>query len=228
MLCEQGLNMFSVLKTSRVPKSFNVAVQQAGLDVSNYPSLILIGHGGNVMWRSLREHGLAGANPVDTFSLLQATQFIGEYMDDCPYEVLYPGDIPIPLQQLGALAGWHHPSPLGVGVSERFGPWFSYRVVMLVQAELAEEVTETGESPCAQCVDKPCVSTCPAQALSAAGSPNVSACVDYRLKSHSPCELSCLARLACPVGASYRYDDEQLHYFYRHSLASIKSYLAVS
>lgn len=227
MLCAQGLNMFSVLSCNKLPQTFHAAVRQAGLDLLNYPSLILIGHAGNAMWRQLRIQGrLAQSDPVDAFSLFHATRFVNEYLDACPHMVLYPGEIPIPLQKLGVVAGWQHRSPLGVGINESFGPWFGYRAALLVQAALPEDVLTAGESPCDRCSQQPCVSTCPAGALSAADSPDVQACVNYRLQQNSPCASQCLARLACPVGRQHRYGDEQLHYFYRRSLGSIKKYLA--
>lgn len=226
MLCEQGLNMLSVLSSAELPAAFNAAMQQAQIEWRDYPSLILIGHSGNVLWQRMKERGVQEPDPVDTFSLFCIKQLINIYMDGCPHIVLYPGKIPIPLQQLGALAGWHHRSPLGVGVNELYGPWFGYRAALLAKAKLPVDVSVPGKSPCDQCVHKPCINNCPAKALSPADSPDVNVCIDYRLHNSSPCELQCLARLACPVGQNYRYNDEQLHYFYRRSLASIKAYLA--
>lgn len=226
MLYEQGLNMFAVLRSADLSAAFNAAMQQAQIELCAYPTLILIGHSGNVMWHRLKQRGLEGPDPVDAFSLFHAAEFINIYMDGCSHIVLYPGEISIPLQQLGSLAGWHHSSPLGVGVNERYGPWFGYRLALLVQAKLPVDVKMPGESPCRQCTDKPCVNACPARALSTTDAPDVPVCVDYRMQSDSQCELQCLARLACPVGEQYRYNDEQLHYFYHRSLVSIKAYLA--
>lgn len=225
MLFEQGLNLFSALGSAGLPKAFHVAMQQAHIDMDRYPTLILIGHGGNAMWRQARaQDRLQGADPIDSFSLFYVTRFINEYMDGCPHVVLYPGPIPIPLQQLGALAGWHHASPLGVGVNEQYGLWFGYRAAVLVQTKLAVDVAVRGDSPCVRCKDKPCVHTCPASALSTTNSPNVGVCVDFRLEHNSPCANQCLARSVCPAGEQYRYSDDQMRYFYRRSLASIRQY----
>ena len=228
VLSEQGLNMVAVLGVDSLPATFNSAVRETGIRIEDYASLLLIGHGGNRMWGALNEHGMAEANPVDEYSAACAVRFVREALDDCPYRILYPEDIPIPLQQLGFLAGWHHASPLGIGVSGCWGPWFGYRVALLVQPELpiiTDLPTQSpSQSPCEQCVNKPCISVCPAGALSAHGPPDVGACVDHRLGLNSACTLQCLARLACPVGVRHRYCDEQIRYFYGRSLDSIRNY----
>ena len=227
MLIEQGLNLFAVLRRNDLPQSFGEAVQRAQIKLRNYDSLILIGHAGNDMWRQLKNQGrFNGPNPVDDFSRFHAARFINDYLDGCPHQWLYPGDVAIPLQRLGAMAGWQHSSPLGVGVNEHFGPWFGYRAALLVQPALPEDLVNAGESPCDSCLHQPCISSCPAQALSKTAPPQLSACVDYRLQQHSPCKAQCLARLACPVGAEHRYDHEQLRYFYRRSLDSIKQHMS--
>jgi epoxyqueuosine reductase QueG len=140
--------------------------------------------------------------------------------------LLYPGSIPIPLQQLGALAGWHHRSPLGLGVHERYGPWFGYRAAVLIDTVLPATSAAKGQSPCERCADKPCIAVCPAKALSESAPPDVGACADYRLAQGSPCALQCTARLACPVGGKHRYEDTQLRYYYGRSLQSIRAYTA--
>ncbi len=228
VLSEQGLNMVAVLGVDSLPAVFNSVVRESGIRIEDYASLLLIGHGGNRMWDALNEHGMAGANPVDEYSAACAVRFGRESLDDCRYRILYPGDIPIPLQQLGSLAGWHHASPLGIGVSESWGPWFGYRAALLVQPELPVmtdlPMQSPKQSPCEQCVNKPCISVCPAGALSVHGPPDIGACVGHRLGQDSTCALQCLARLVCPVGERHRYCDEQVRYFYGRSLDSIRSY----
>ena len=226
MLSEQGLNMLAILSAEMLPTVLSSALKETDLEVEDYFSLILIGHSGNTMWQRLQEQDDKGGNPVDEFSIFYAKLFVEKYLDGCEYSVLYPGELPIPLQQLGAIAGWHHSSPLGLGVNKSFGPWFGYRAALLVRAKLPVLVDQLGESPCTQCTDKPCISACPANALSYSKLPNISNCVDYRMQERSPCELQCLARLACPVGLEFRYSDEQLHYFYGRSITAIKAHMA--
>lgn len=228
MLSAQGLNMLAILSADMLPTALHTALQEADIRLQNYFSLVLIGHSGNTMWQRLHKHkeGVRGQDPVDEFSISYTKMFIEKYLDGCEYIVLYPGELPIPLQQLGTIAGWHHRSPLGLGINSAYGPWFGYRAAMLVRAKLPVMVDRLGESPCEQCADKPCISACPVNALSDSKFPNISICVDYRLQEQSPCELQCLARLACPVGKEFRYCEEQLNYFYSRSLDSIKAHLA--
>lgn len=228
MLSQRGLNLFAALPTKSLPEAFNKPVRQANIEPEDYPSLILIGHAGTLIWQKLKDNWGSGPDPVDEYSVHHALKFVDQNLDGCRRALLYPGTTPIPLQQLGSMAGWHHDSPLGLGLHSVYGPWFGYRAALLVAANLPQRVAPGTASPCRQCVDKPCVSACPPHALTAAASPDVSACVTYRLQDRSPCASSCLARLACPVGKEFSYGDEQLRYFYRRSLKSIRSYMASS
>ncbi|GIS88980.1 MAG: hypothetical protein CM1200mP18_16900 [Gammaproteobacteria bacterium] len=38
----------------------------------------------------------------------------------------------IALQKLGKFAGWSHPSPIGIDLHPRYGPWFAFRAVFLI------------------------------------------------------------------------------------------------
>jgi len=226
MLAEQGLNMFAALELDGLPHAFNQAARTSGIRIEDYSRLLLFGHGGNRMWKALNKHGMTGTDPVDHHSVFHVVRFVQRYLDACPYRILYPGNIPIPLQQLGSLAGWHHCSPLGIGVNGTYGPWFGYRAVVLVRAGLPFMTEPPAPSPCEQCADKPCISVCPASALSAGAPPDVGACIDYRMQTDSTCALKCLARLICPIGTRFRYCDEQVRYFYGRSLESIKAFQA--
>lgn len=217
--------MFAVLDAGLWPQAFINTARQANITLDDRYSLILIGHGGNAMWQKLNPQRSRGPDPVDEFSVRSAKHFVRRYVGACGYEILYPGPVPIPLQQLGAIAGWHHPSPLGLGVNPLYGPWFGYRVVLLVPVKLPTQIDSGGRSPCDECASKPCLFACPAKALSAARAPDVKACVDYRLQDGSPCQSQCHARLACPVGEEFRYQPAQLNYYYGRSLQSIRAYM---
>lgn len=226
MLSEQGFNLFAVLEMDMLPTDLEVVLTTGGVDTDAYSRLIMIGHGGNLMWERLGEAGLEGSDPVDDYSVRIARRFIEEFLGGCEYLILYPGALPVPLQQLGSIAGWHHDSPLGVGVNRRYGPWFGYRVVMLVRAEIPVFTDQVGPSPCAYCPEKPCVAACPAGALSADGSPEIVTCIAHRVTAGSRCAYKCHARTACPAGSAHRYGEDQIRYFYGKSLESIKAYLA--
>lgn len=223
-LHEQGLNLFAVLNSGHCTPDFMAAVERAGIPLEQYPSLVLLGHAGRDIWKKIAPMLDHSRDPVDEFSKSQALQFVARYLDGCPSALLYPGLDDIPLQQLGAAAGWHHPSPLGLGVNSVYGTWFGYRAAVLVGMALPAFIGRPSESPCQTCADKPCVAACPTSALAVDSAPDVTACVDYRLAVESPCASKCLARLACPVGRQFRYGPEQLGYFYRRSLETIREY----
>jgi hypothetical protein len=162
------------------------------------------------------------ADPIDAHSL----RAIGAALADRPHRVLYPGvgSSTVPLARLGALAGWHHPSPLGLGIHPEHGLWFAYRaLVVLAAPDLEPTPPAPGGPPCESCVDQPCLRACPAGAVDPAGF-RVRECVEFRVREASPCQDRCLARLACPVGAASRYDPDQLAYHYLQSLATIRRY----
>lgn len=226
MLAARGLNLFAVLDLGRLPGHLLSTLPDKS--TVDYSRLIMIGHGGVQMWKCLREGGLQGADPVDEYSVGHATGFVERFLGGCDHRVLYPGNTLVPLQQLGSIAGWHHDSPLGLGVNTEFGPWFGYRAVLLVRAEIPVSTDPPGTSPCSSCTDKPCISTCPVNALSPAMTPDIKVCVEHRTVEGSRCAYACHARQACPAGSAHRYDDEQIRYFYGRSLDSIKAYMASS
>lgn len=223
-LADQGLNLLAILPCNGLPNEIRQAMLAEGIPLQDYRSLVLIGHGSRRLWQALTEFGMQTADPVDHFSLVMTRRFIDEFLDSPSVLMLYPIGYTISLQQLGALAGWHHPSPLGLGINEAYGVWFAYRAAFLTTLALPAIKNPISISPCDTCQDKPCVSACPAQAVQGVGQFKVTACIDFRLQEQSICQDRCLSRLACPVAPEHRYEPEQLHYHYTHSLVSIRRY----
>jgi epoxyqueuosine reductase len=131
------------------------------------------------------------------------------------------------LQQLGELAGWSHPSPLGQGINPTYGVWFAYRAVFLTTAELPLTGGAPRPSPCDACLDKPCLSACPAGAVQPARF-DIDGCANYRLQPASPCADRCLARMACPYFPEHRYSLEQIRYHYGRSLETLAAWYGTS
>ena len=223
-LANNGLNLFATLDCAALPDEMVQAMVSEDIPLHDYTSLVLVGHGGRQLWRVLAAFGMKTADPVDHFSLVMTRQFIDDYLGAPPVLILYPSDYTIPLQGLGTLAGLHHPSPLGLAINETYGLWFAYRSVFLTTMSLPPIQHQLATSPCNTCRDKPCVSTCPAQAVRDVGQFKMMNCVDYRLQARSRCRDRCLSRLACPVAPEHRYDLEQLNYHYNHSLVSLQKY----
>jgi hypothetical protein len=94
----------------------------------------LIGHGSQRLWQALTEFGMKTADPVDHFSLVMPRRFTDEFPGVPPVLMLYPTDDNIPLQRLGALAGWPHLPPLGINGTCAL--WFAYRAAFLTTLPL--------------------------------------------------------------------------------------------
>jgi epoxyqueuosine reductase len=230
-----GLNRHAVFDLADLPDDIVGSI--AG-GTTGYRQLILIGHGGRALWEAVRKSGVGGADPIDDFTLRTIRQWMSECQPDNRYTILYPGPQPIALQRLGALAGWHQASPFMVGIDAEWGTWYAYRAVVLADTHFAPSpAVDPGasscfhdvalghgrSSPCAACQDKPCIAACPASAM-AGGAFSLQRCVAWRKQDGSTCALTCLARVACPVGSDHRYCPAQLAHTYSISLQTIKEH----
>lgn len=211
-LTAQGLNLQAVFKASHLP---------AALGDNLDGSLLLLGNGGRAFWDGIPEHLWSDPDPLDRYARQCAEEYMRSEYPGRRYRILYPGDLPVGLQRLGIEAGWHHDSPLKLGINPVFGLWYAYRVLLWVEGELTPTTTVQQESPCEQCEDKPCLSGCPVQALSASDGKQLERCIDYRLVEESPCQSTCLARLRCPVAPQHRYSEQQLNYHYQQSFKTL-------
>ena len=212
-----GLNLHAIFNLAQLPPEM-----MAKLDIPPhaYRQLIVLGHGGKAMWESLKVSGIQSDNPVDTFSIQAIQRYFAQYLPDAGYDVIYPGICPVGLQALGRLAGWHHASPLMLGINATWGTWYACRVVVLADTDFATTVPLQGTPPCASCQHKPCVDHCPAAAL-AEGVLDFQKCIDYRKQSASKCKSTCLARVSCPVAGEHRYSAAQIEYHYSISMKII-------
>ena len=224
-LANNGLNLFASLRCVELPEALQTQLRHGNVPVDDYSHLLLTGHGGRLLWQKLQEVGMETADPVDTFSTQLTTQFITDYLSNPPHLMLYPfGDYLVPLTQLGEWAGWSHPSPIGQGIHAQFGVWFAYRTAVLVNGDFPTTPRPQTTSPCQGCVDKPCISTCPAGAAREDAF-HISPCVNFRLGDNSLCADRCLARMACPVAPQHRYTLPQIQYHYTHSLTTIRQWM---
>jgi epoxyqueuosine reductase len=223
-LTDAGLNLFAVLDCATLPEAITTPMLASGVPLSDYRRLLLLGHGGRRLWTALQKWGWQTADPIDHYSTQITRQFIRHYLGDPPTCWLYPNaPYLVPLQQLGTWAGWSYPSPLGQGIHPEFGVWFAYRAAFLTTVELPLCVEPERPSPCASCLAKPCIATCPVEAVQMDRF-DVDGCAHYRLRTQSPCVDRCLARLACPVFPEHRYTLAQIQYHYHHSLATLRDW----
>jgi epoxyqueuosine reductase len=225
---QAGLNLVAVLDCAALPETTAQIMRESGVPLDAYRRLVLLGHGGKRMWRALQKWGLKTADPVDYYSTTVTHQFVTDYLDNPPILWLYPDtQFLIPLQQLGELAGWSHPSPLGQGINPTYGVWFAYRAAFLTTAELPLTGGATGPSPCDACSHKPCLTACPAGAVQPARF-DIEACACYRLQPGSVCADRCLARMACPYFPEHRYSLEQIRHHYGRSLETLAAWYGTS
>ena len=80
------------------------------------------------------------------------------------------------------------------------------------------------ELSCDTCIDKPCMSACPAQAVLGIGQFDFNGCAGHRHQPGSGCADRCLSRLACPIAPEQRYPIEQVQYHYSLSLSAIREW----
>ena len=220
-LAEHGLNLFAVLDCNALPADVRKPMSES-MRFSDYSRLVIIGNAGARFWQVLQSDGPSPDHPIDSFSRSITQSFCSRYLEDEACEMIYPGNFPIPLQRIGTLLGWGEVSPLGIGISNEYGLWFAYRAAFFTTAELPLSEKSQQLRACDSCVDKPCISHCPASAVSASTAFDIPACVNFRLSENSPCVDRCLARQACPVGVEYRYPEEMVQYLYEYSIKSIR------
>ena len=238
-LTQNGINLVAVLDCAAFSSEMAATFDQQGIDLYKYRRLVMLGNGGRDFWEALEtkikiENENEGyqppadlaEHPIDAFSLDLAQRFIQTLetsISNTASLLLYPQtEFLIPLQQLGELACWGTPSPIGNSISPVYGLWFAFRAAFLTTAELPLRQEPAAPSPCDTCRDKPCQSACPVGAVRAIGHFDLTGCVNHRLHPGSTCASRCLARLACPVGVDKRYTDKTVESLYNHSLIGLQ------
>ena len=189
--------------------------------------MVLLGNGGRPFWDALERFGNRGDNPIDRFALHLTQSFIDEIAEPADDSlIIYPSTTyMLPLQQLGELAGWGTPSPIGNSISAEYGLWFAFRAAFLTSVPLPVTTPNHRPSPCLTCVGKPCQTACPAGAvLDTADHFQLNDCITHRLKEKSTCRVRCMARQACPIGSEHRYPQWAIQQLYGHSLAAIEAW----
>lgn len=218
-LNQAGLNRQHVFALRDLP----AAVTKTLGATDGFRQLILLGHGGRKLWECVKASGIGGEHPIDDYCVQTVARWFAGELPGRSYRILYPGEPPVGLQQLGKLAGWHQPSPFMVGIDGEWGSWFAYRAAILADTDFCPFLAVDRSSPCVRCASQPCIAACPADALQN-NEFALDKCVAYRTADDSPCQHTCLARIACPVGSEHRYGDEQLRHSYSISLRMLKQF----
>ena len=142
-----------------------------------------------------------GPDPVDNWS----RRVIGGLADRLGATALFPfgGPPHHPFVSWALKSGRAWPSPVGLLVHERAGLMVSFRGA-LVFSERLTLPARPDAPPCANCAGKPCLTACPASALTEAGY-DLAACHDFldRKAGQDCMSAGCLVRRACPVSRKH-------------------------
>lgn len=181
-------------------------------DGSRARSLVLLGNLGGSIWPAFAgwRRSYDGPDPLDTWS----KQRIRPLADELGATAYFPSDPPWqPFQQWAMKAEELRPSPLGILIHPQYGVWHGYRGALGFPFETETNAAKS-RHPCDSCLEKPCLTACPAHAIRLSGF-DIAACRSHLAgeRGQIGCMVyGCLARNACPVGAEFRYPPEQLRF----------------
>lgn len=181
-------------------------------------SLLLVGNVGSEMWRRSGPaiQALGMPDPLDRWTR-QVTAPIAAAFGGM---ALFPFDGPPywPFQRWAERAEGVVASPLGIQMHPVFGLWHAYRAAILLPEAVELPAPALRNHPCDRCPDRPCLATCPVGAFTGAGY-EVDHCVRHVAATRSDPQAcfqrGCLARLACPIGADWRYERDHAEFHMR-------------
>ena len=91
-----GLNLQAVINLKDLPLA---VVNQLTFNTDrfeHYSQLILIGHGGRLLWRKVKiwqketESAIESENPIDDFSIFHAERFFSQRFSSKDFEIIFP------------------------------------------------------------------------------------------------------------------------------------------
>lgn len=183
-------------------------------DGTSARAVVLLGNIGGSIWPHFSAWWQAydGPDPLDTWS----KSLIVPLADALGATACFPSDPPYrPFQQWAMRAEPLAPSPLGILLHSRYGLWHGYRGALAFPFEI-ESPPAGGDIPLdgTDGWQDACAAACPAAAVTGQ-SFDVAAC--HRYLSSAAGEKTCMAggcavRNCCPVGADYRYPQEQIRF----------------
>lgn len=222
-----GLNLQAVINLKQLPSDLSGQLNATTDRFEHYSQLLLIGNGGSLLWQNVKscKESFPSSHPIDDFSTLQVKDFLIKRFSSIDFEIIFPcvKHTFVDFQALGKIAGWHNPSPFGLGINQQWGSWFAYRAVVLLKSHYQTTEIDLSQSPCLSCQNRDCVQTCPANALSG-DKLDLNRCIAYRKQPDSKCRDRCIARIACPIAEKNQYGLEQIQYHYGRSMETINRY----
>ncbi len=172
-------------------------------------TILMIGNAGPAMWQAMAAGLDGGPDPMNRWT----EETVGPIAAAVGASAVYPFGPPpfFPFQRWAQRAEDVHPSPLGILIHPDYGLWHAYRAALCFEIRLDLPSAAARPSPCAECAEKPCLSTCPVGAFTVEDGYDVPACAAHlRRPAGEDCmRLGCRARRACPVGTGFTYLEEQ-------------------
>ena len=204
-------------------------------------TVVVIGNGGGTFWKGFRRYVATRPDylqqhehPLDDYTVEVIGANLAPLLDEAriPYRFIYPfqffSGLTVSFMHLAQVAGLARPSILGVQIHPTYGPWLALRAAILIDQNLKALPALSGPAqdfePCSSCVERPCMATCPAQAISAEEGWDLPSCVQHRLETRTDCVDRCHARYNCVYGREHRYPEDELAYHQRLSFAAAQAY----
>jgi hypothetical protein len=180
-------------------------------------AIVLAGNAGSAFWphfTASREFSDGLRDPLNRWSA-RVLRKIAE-ANSCGVVFPFEGPPYWPFQQWGLRTGTLSQSPLGVLAHTEYGLWFAFRGAFLL-SEALQAPDDPAGGPCENCVEKPCLDACPADALTRAHGYEPGTCRAHVAGAgRETCGgIGCLVRHACPFGQDYAYAPEQAAFHMR-------------
>lgn len=140
--------------------------------------------------------------------------------------VVYPHDGPPfpPFQQWGTRAEPVYRSPMGIMIHPDFGLWHAYRAALCFAERLDLPSPGGRSNPCDDCMKKPCMAVCPADAFKPDRFEAADCARHMESTAGETCRTrGCMARRACPVGREHAYPQAAQRFHAAHFLRAVKS-----
>ena len=186
-------------------------------------SLLIVGNAGSEIWPkfSLGWQEFQSSDPLDHWTESELRKVAATFQ----FGVIFPFEGPpyYPFQRWALKSNIFSQSPLGVLIHKIYGPWLAFRGALL-SSEVINFSPDSGDTElCKSCVDKPCLSVCPVNAISLDHGYDAEACrAHLRDDIAAECHTGCQARCACPYGTEFRYDSNHARF---HMNAFLKNCL---
>lgn len=168
--------------------------------------MAIVGNVGSAVWPFFE-----GARQISPGLTLDrwTKDVIGDIAERFDIEAVYPFEGPPyhPFIRWAERTGTLFPSPIGLTIHPIYGLWLAFRAALLIDHPLDAKPVPVLH-PCDDCQDRPCLTACPVGAFSGEGY-DFEACLDHLATPVNDCrQRGCRARIACPIGQGFRYEED--------------------